>query len=102
MKKFIIVILVLVYSNLAFSQNKVKGLGLSKCTSFNTVSIQEKVIYMSWVAGFLTSHNILKDKLHVKNITYNMTQSWLESFCYKNPNMIFKDAVKKFIFEFTK
>ena len=54
------------------------------------------------VAGFITSHNLLNRKLHAKNITYNMSQKWLESFCYKNPNIIFERAVKKFIFEFTK
>ena len=102
MKKFIIIFLALVYSNLTFSVDKVKGLGLSKCTTFNSVSIEEKVIYMSWVAGFITSQNVFKDKLHAKNITYNMSQSWLESFCYKNPNIIFERAVNKFIFEFTK
>jgi hypothetical protein len=102
MKKFIIIFLVLTFSNLALSQNKVKGLGLSKCTTFTSVSLEEKVIYMSWVAGFITSHNVLKDKFHSKNISYNMSQSWLESFCYKNPNITFKEAVQKFIFEFTK
>ena len=102
MKKIILIFLVFTYSNSTFSSNEVKGLGLSKCTTFNSVSIEEKVIYMSWLAGFITSHNLLNRKLHAKNITYNMSQKWLESFCYKNPNIIFERAVKKFIFEFTK
>jgi len=57
---------------------------------------------MSWAAGYTTSHNYLKGKLHAKNVNYNLSQTWLESFCYKNPNTIFKEAVEFFLNEFTK
>ena len=46
--------------------------------------------------------HFLKDKLHAKNVNYNLSQSWLESFCYKNPDAIFKKAVDFFLKEFTK
>ena len=102
MKIFIIIFLAIFFSNLSFSQDKVKGLGLSKCITFNAVTIEDKVIYMSWVAGYITSHNVLKDKFHAKNITYNMSQAWLESFCYNNPDENFEKAVKLFALEFVK
>ena len=79
-----------------------KGLGLTKCITFNTASNDEKVIYMSWLAGFISSHNILKKKLHAKNITYNHSQLWIESFCYNNPNQNFTNAAISFIKEFPK
>ena len=68
----------------------VKGLGLTKCTTFNSATNDEKVIYMSWLAGFMSSHNILKKKLHAKNITYNRSQLWIESFCYNNQIRLLK------------
>ena len=102
MKKFILIIFIFIYSNTIFSHEKIKGIGLSKCVTFTSASIEDKVIYISWMAGFMTSHNILKHKLHAKNITYNRSQIWVESFCYNNPNKKFKEAVESFINEFTK
>ena len=102
MKKIIVIFLVFIYTNSSFSYNEVRGLGLSKCKTFNNTSIENKVLYMSWAAGYITSHNYLKGKLHAKNVNYNLSQTWLESFCYKNPNTIFKEAVEFFLNEFTK
>jgi hypothetical protein len=101
MKK-ILIMLSLVYSNLTFSESSIRGIGLSKCKTFNNTPIEEKVIYMSWTAGFISSHNILKKKLHNKNIKYNLSQSWLESYCFNNPESSFKNAVEYFLKEFTK
>ncbi|MEL0102625.1 MAG: hypothetical protein VW837_03995 [Gammaproteobacteria bacterium] len=102
MKKIIVIFLVFIYTNNSFAYDEVRGLGLSKCKTFNNTSIDDKVLYMSWVAGYITSHNFLKDKLHAKNVNYNLSQSWLESFCYKNPDAVFKKAVDFFLKEFTK
>ncbi len=102
MKKFFILIFCISVSANSFSSEMSKGLGLTKCKTFNTASNDEKVIYMSWLAGFISSHNILKKKLHAKNITYNRSQLWIESFCYNNPNQNFKNAAISFIKEFPK
>ena len=55
----------------------VKGLGLTKCTTFNSATNDEKVIYMSWLAGFMSSHNILKKNcmqkiLHIIDHNYGL------------------------------
>ena len=102
MRIIIVIFLIFIYINSSFSNDEVRGLGLSKCKTFNNITINDKVFYMSWVAGYISSHNYLNKKLHAKNVNYNFSQSWLESFCYKNPNIIFKKAVDNFIVEFTK
>tara|TARA_B100000941_G_scaffold254714_1_gene203036 strand:+ start:313 stop:621 length:309 start_codon:yes stop_codon:yes gene_type:complete len=102
MKKFFILLFCISFSAISFSSEMVKGLGLTKCTTFNSATNDEKVIYMSWLAGFMSSHNILKKKMHAKNITYNRSQLWIESFCYNNPNQTFKNAATSFIKEFPK
>ena len=80
----------------------VKGLGLTKCTTFNSATNDEKVIYMSWLAGFMSSHNILKKKLHAKILHIIDHNYGLNLFCYNNPNQTFKNAATSFIKEFPK
>ena len=96
MKKIIVIFLVFIYTNNSFAYDEVRGLGLSKCKTFNNTSIDDKVLYMSWVAGYITSHNFLKDKLHAKNVNYNLSQSWLESFCYKTLMLYLKKQLISF------
>ena len=104
MKKFAIIICVLFLndSKIAFSEEGVKGLGLTSCKTFYNAKPEDKLIYISWMAGYITSHNLIKKKVHAKNVSYNRSQIWVEYFCYQNPNTSFRKAVDEFIREFTK
>ena len=67
MKKIIVIFLVFIYTNNSFAYDEVRGLGLSKCKTFNNTSIDDKVLYMSWVAGYITSHYYLLWKKYLIN-----------------------------------
>jgi len=101
MRIFFLLIILAFFSNASVSSEMVKGLGVTKCTTFIDSGIEEKIIYMSWMAGYISSHNILKKKLHAKNLSFNRSKIWIESYCYNNPEKTFKDAVNLFIYEFT-
>tara|TARA_B100000575_G_scaffold256722_1_gene227243 strand:- start:426 stop:734 length:309 start_codon:yes stop_codon:yes gene_type:complete len=102
MRIFFLLTLIVLFTNPSISSEMVKGLGVTKCTTFNDSSIEEKIIYMSWMAGYISSHNVLKKKLHAKNLSFNRSKIWIESYCYNNPEKTFKNAVDLFINEFTK
>ena len=102
MKKIIIILSLSIILNISFAKDIVKGIGISKCLTFNNSEAEEKIVYISWMAGYITSHNILKKNVHANNISYDRTQIWLEYYCFKNPNKNFKDAVSNYINEFTK
>jgi hypothetical protein len=102
MKKIIILLSLSIILNISFAKDIVKGIGISKCLTFNNSEAEEKIVYISWMAGYITSHNILKKSVHANNISYDRTQIWLEYYCFKNPNKNFKDAVSNYINEFTK
>ena len=102
MKNFIIILCLSIPSNITFAKDFVRGIGVSKCLNFNSSGAEEKVVYISWMGGYITSHNVLKKIIHAKNISYDRSQIWLEYYCFKNPNIIFKNAVEAYIDEFTK
>ena len=94
MKKLIIASLFIFNTSLVFSDSEIRGIGLTKCSTYINSLADEKIIYSSWMAGFISSHNFLLEKIHLKNIGYDRAQIWLEYYCYKNQNTIFKDAVE--------
>tara|TARA_A100001011_G_scaffold392750_1_gene481030 strand:- start:295 stop:603 length:309 start_codon:yes stop_codon:yes gene_type:complete len=102
MKKIITTLIILFCMNIAFSQKYTIGLGLSKCTTFYKATIDEKIIYMSWAAGYITSQNNINNKLHARDISYDTSIIWLEYFCHSNPQKSFKDAVESYINKFSK
>jgi hypothetical protein len=99
--KIKIIVILLIYSNVVFSQSDIRGIGLTKCSTFYNSSIEEKIIYMSWVSGFISSHNILHRNNRLGNISYDRSIIWLEYYCYKNPKKVFKEATRSFIDEFS-
>ena len=100
MKKILTIIVLLCCINISFSQEDIIGLGLTKCITFYNATVEDKIIYMSWVAGFLSSQNIIDKKIHARGISYDRSIIWLEYFCYKNPESLFKEAVISYIKEF--
>ena len=90
MKKIIATLIILSYTNISFSQKDIIGLGLSKCTTFYNSSIEEKILYMSWAAGYISSQNILNNRVHAKDVGYDTSIIWLEYFCHGNPDKLFK------------
>ena len=89
------------YTNLSYAQFNIKGIGLSECVTFYNSSIDEKVIYMSWASGFISSQNILNRSDYIKDISYDRSIIWLEYYCYNHPKKKFKDAVVSFIDKFS-
>ena len=102
MKNLIIVFLFVFNTSLVFSDEEIRGIGLTKCSTYINSLADEKIIYSSWMAGFISSHNFLREKIHLKNIGYDRAQIWLEYYCYKNPNITFKVAVEALIKETSK
>jgi len=100
MKKIIVILILLIYSNISFSQKDVIGLGLTKCSTFYNSNSEDKIIFMSWVAGFITFNNIRNDKFYRKNISYDRSIIWLEYFCYNNPDKSFKEATESLVDKF--
>ena len=98
--KIKIIVILLIYSNVVFSQSDIRGIGLTKCTTFYNSSIEEKIIYMSWVSGFISSHNILHRNNLLGNISYDRSIIWLEYFCYNHPDTSFREAVISLIDKF--
>tara|TARA_X000000950_G_scaffold204816_2_gene246482 strand:+ start:512 stop:820 length:309 start_codon:yes stop_codon:yes gene_type:complete len=101
MKKIIATLIILLFTNISFSQKDIIGLGLSKCTTFYNSTIEEKILYMSWAAGYISSQNSLNNRVHAKDVSYDTSIIWLEYFCHSNPDKLFKDAVKSYINKFT-
>ena len=89
------------YTNLSYAQFNIKCIGLSDCLPFYNSSIDEKVIYMSWASGFISSQNILNRSDYIKDISYDRSIIWLEYYCYNHPKKKFKDAVVSFIDKFS-
>ena len=85
---------------MSFSQKDIIGLGLTKCTIFYNSNAEDKIIFMSWVAGFISSKNMRNNKVDSKNISYDRSIIWLEYFCYKNPDASFKEAANSLIDKF--
>ena len=102
MKKLIIASLFIFNTSLVFSDSEIRGIGLTKCSTYINSLADEKIIYSSWMAGFISSHNFLIEKIHLKNIGYDRAQIRLEYYCYKNQNTIFKNAVEALIKETSK
>jgi len=102
MKNLIITFLFIFNTSFAYSDNEIRGIGLTKCITYINSLADEKIIYSSWMAGFISSHNFLEEKIHLKNIGYDRAQIWLEYYCYKNQNTSFKDAVQALIKETSK
>jgi len=102
MKNLIIALLFVFNTSLVFSDDETRGIGLTKCNTYINSLKDEKIIYSSWMAGFISSHNFLREKIHLKNIGYDRAQIWLEYYCYKNPNITFKVAVEALIKETSK
>tara|TARA_X000000368_G_scaffold85149_1_gene64496 strand:+ start:928 stop:1239 length:312 start_codon:yes stop_codon:yes gene_type:complete len=100
MKKIIIIIILVVYSNISFSQNDIIGLGLAKCSTFYNSNTEDKIIFMSWVAGFISSESIKNKKTYNKNISYDRSIIWLEYFCHNHPDKSFREATESFIDKF--
>ncbi len=101
MKKIIATFTILLFANISFSQEDTIGLGLSKCSTFYNSTIEEKIIYMSWAAGYISSQNSIDNKVHAKGVSYDTSIIWLEFFCHSNPKKLFKEAVKSYINKFT-
>jgi len=102
MKNLIIAFLLILNTSLVFSDDEIRGIGSTKCSTYINSLADEKIIYSSWMAGFISSHNFLTEKIHLKNIGYDRAQIWLEYYCYKNQNIIFMDAVEALIKETSK
>jgi len=100
MKKIIVIIILAVYSSISFAQKDIIGLGLTKCSTFYNSDVEEKIIFMSWVAGFISSESTINNKVNNKNISYDRSIIWLEYFCYNNPDKTFREATDSFIYKF--
>ena len=100
MKKIIVIIILFAFSNMSFSQKDIIGLGLTKCTIFYNSNAEDKIIFMSWVAGFISSKNMRNNKVDSKNISYDRSIIWLEYFCYNHPDTSFKEAANSLIDKF--
>ena len=100
MKKIIAIIILFAFSNMSFSQKDIIGLGLTKCSTFYNSNAEDKIIFMSWVAGFISSKNIRNNKVDNKNISYDRSIIWLEYFCYNHPDKSFREAANSLIDNF--
>ena len=73
-------------------------LGLLKCKEFNAASINDKDIFLSWLAGYLSRAFENKDiQSSPLNPGYDRTIIWIEYYCHKYPNSTFYDSVKNYI-----
>ena len=85
---------------MSFSQKDIIGLGLTKCKTFYNSNEEDKIIFMSWVAGFISSKKMKNNKVESKNISYDRSIIWLEYFCYNHPDTSFREAVISLIDKF--
>ena len=92
--------MLIVYSNISFSQKDIIGLGLSKCLTFYNSNSEDKIIFMSWVAGFISSESIKNKKVNNKKISYDRSVIWLEYYCYNHPDKSFREATESLIDKF--
>ena len=80
---------------------KAQGLGLDACSSFLSTPEQERALYYSWIAGYLTAYNYL-----VRN-TYSIaeysglvrTSQWFDKYCGTHPSHLLHEATRQFVSE---
>ena len=100
--KIITIILTILYTSNVYSY-EIKGIGLLKCKEFNSASIDDKDIFLSWLAGYLSHAFENQDiKSSALNPGYDRTIIWIEYYCHKYPNSTFYDSAKNYIKEFYK
>ena len=82
-------------------QYKVQGLGLDTCASFLEVPVEERGLYYSWLAGYLSAYNYLVRETYsiAEYDGLTRTNQWLEDYCTAHLSDMLHDAVRAFVKE---
>lgn len=82
-------------------QYKTQGLGLDTCASFLDVPVEERGLYYSWLAGYLTAYNYLvRDTYSIAEYSgLTRTNEWLEKYCNEHPSHLMHEAARRFVTE---
>ena len=80
---------------------KTQGLGLDTCASFVSTPVENRGLYYSWLAGYLTAYNYLvRDTYSIAEYSgLTRTNDWLEKYCGEHPNDMLNDVVRQFVTE---
>lgn len=80
---------------------KARGLGGDTCVSFLAVPPEQRSLYYSWIAGYLTAYNYLvPDTYSVAEYTgLTRTNDWFEDYCGKHPADLLHQAMRRFLAE---
>ena len=88
------------YSADAGGEFLIMGLGNSSCSAFLNEDSQGAAYYMSWLAGYMTSYN------HLKEDTYSVLgatkgplelETWLRDYCTINSTESFESAARNLL-----
>ncbi len=86
----------------AYANDKVRGIGVLPCHTFNESSVDDKDIFMSWLSGYLSYYNKENNNnLILRNTSFDTAVIWIEHYCFKNPDNSFSDAASSFISTFS-
>ena len=82
-------------------QYKAQGLGLDTCASFLDIPVDQRGLYYSWLAGYLTAYNYLvRDTYSIAEYSgLTRTNEWLEKYCDKHPGNMLHHAARQFVTE---
>ncbi len=56
-------------------------------------SPDQRALYLAWMRGVLTGHNYALQNQQVSSISSGTIESYVNSYCAKNPNGLVSDAV---------
>ena len=90
----------------ADEQNIPFGIGLDSCSGYTEAPKRDRDIYLSWVAGYLSSREAFIPKTTILGKTGSLSadrvEIWLEFYCAQYPEHTFSDDTNQLIRRFYK
>jgi hypothetical protein len=85
-------------------QNTPYGIGLDSCSGYTEAPKRDRDIYLSWVAGYLSSREAFIPKTNILGkkgvLSADRVEIWLEFYCAQYPEHTFSDATNQLIRRF--
>ena len=77
----------------------ISGLGKDSCYSYVDADEVGRSYYLTWLSGYITSHNYHSDKTYsiVNNKSIEDIETWLRDYCYANMDNKFEEAAKNLL-----
>ena len=85
-------------------QNTPYGIGLDSCSGYSEAPKRDRDIYLSWIAGYLSSREAFIPKTNILGkkgaLSADRVEIWLEFYCAQYPEHTFSDATNQLIRRF--